>query len=420
MSSSTEPQSHPHENFNGDGYSSIEEAAAIKALAGKPVEDLKCPSCGSNRLFKDGLRKLADGSKIQRYLCRDCGYRFSNLRRMGLHHERQILNSSDDPIGVRDEGPSRAGFGSETGGGLVMESPLEMEKPAGDVARKFGLWLLKNGRKETTVEKQVRVLKSLLKNTDVYNPEAVKDYIAKLNVSEGSKINYVDVYNNFLKFIGVSWEKPKYKALEKIPFIPTEEELDMLIARCGKKTATILQLLKETGARIGEALALKWTDVDFERRLISITPEKRSKPRLLPISEKLVEMLKNLPMRDERIFPVSLHNVEVNFEQQRNSLALKLKNPRLKKITLHTFRHWKATMEYHKTKDIIYVKELLGHKFIQNTMVYITIENALFQYKNDEFYCKTAKTLEEASRLIEAGFDYVTTFNGIMLFRKRK
>jgi hypothetical protein len=77
-------------------------------------------------------------------------------------------------------------------------------------------------------------------------------------------------------------------------------------------------------------------------------------------------------------------------------------------------------MEYHKTKGIIHVKELLGHRDTRNTMIYITIEKSLFQYKNDEFYCKTASSIEEASKLIEAGFDYVTTFNGVMLFRKHK
>jgi hypothetical protein len=77
-------------------------------------------------------------------------------------------------------------------------------------------------------------------------------------------------------------------------------------------------------------------------------------------------------------------------------------------------------MEYHKTKDIIYVKELLGHKDIESTMVYINIEKSLFQTKSDEFYFKTASSIEEAGKLIEAGFDYITTFNGVMLFRKRK
>lgn len=54
----------------------------------------------------------------------------------------------------------------------------------------------------------------------------------------------------------------------------------------------------------------------------------------------------------------------------RTILIRKLENPRLLQITLHTFRHWKATTEYAKTKDILHVMQLLGHKSIQNTLVY--------------------------------------------------
>ncbi|MEM0007559.1 MAG: hypothetical protein QXR89_04750 [Candidatus Bathyarchaeia archaeon] len=77
-------------------------------------------------------------------------------------------------------------------------------------------------------------------------------------------------------------------------------------------------------------------------------------------------------------------------------------------------------MEYHKTKDIIHVQRLLGHKNIQNTLVYITIENALFQNINDEFHVRTAKTVEEACRLVEVGFEYITEIDGVKIFRKRK
>ena len=47
-----------------------------------------------------------------------------------------------------------------------------------------------------------------------------------------------------------------------------------------------------------------------------------------------------------------------------------MQNPRFNRISFHTFRHWKATTEYHKTKDILHVKELLGHKSIKNTLIY--------------------------------------------------
>ena len=77
-------------------------------------------------------------------------------------------------------------------------------------------------------------------------------------------------------------------------------------------------------------------------------------------------------------------------------------------------------MEYLRTKDMPHVKELLDHKSIENTMIYINIEKALFQYKNDEFYAKAASTVKEATKLIEVGFEYVITFNNVILFRKRK
>jgi len=77
-------------------------------------------------------------------------------------------------------------------------------------------------------------------------------------------------------------------------------------------------------------------------------------------------------------------------------------------------------MEYHKTKDIVHVQRLLGHKNIQNTLIYITIENALFTDANDEFHVRTTKTVEEACKLVEVGFEYVTEIDGVKIFRKRK
>jgi len=62
------------------------------------------------------------------------------------------------------------------------------------------------------------------------------------------------------------------------------------------------------------------------------------------------------------------------------------------------------------------VKQLLGHRSIQSTMIYTHLVN----FEGDEFTCRTAKTLEEAKQLIEAGFDYVTDMDGCKLFRRRK
>jgi integrase len=106
--------------------------------------------------------------------------------------------------------------------------------------------------------------------------------------------------------------------------------------------------------------------------------------------------------------------------RRRKQLAMKLQNPRLLEIGFHSFRHWKGTVEYHKTKDILHVQRLLGHKNIQNTLIYVNIEKALFQNTNEEFHVATARTVEEACRLIEVGFEYVNTIDGVHIYRKRK
>lgn len=99
----------------------------------------------------------------------------------------------------------------------------------------------------------------------------------------------------------------------------------------------------------------------------------------------------------------------------------KLGNSRLLKITYRTIRHWKGTMEYHKTKDIIHVKTILGHKSINNTMIYINLEQALFQTGDtSEYITRVAKTVKGVRALLEAGFEYVIEMDGVKLFRKRK
>jgi len=104
------------------------------------------------------------------------------------------------------------------------------------------------------------------------------------------------------------------------------------------------------------------------------------------------------------------------FLNQRREIAKKLQNPRIDRISFKTLRHWKATMLYARTKDILLVMRTLGHKNIKNTLVY----THLVDFQNDDYVCKTAKTVDEAKALIEAGFEYVTEFESVKLFRKRK
>jgi len=131
-------------------------------------------------------------------------------------------------------------------------------------------------------------------------------------------------------------------------------------------------------------------------------------------------MLNNLPKNKERIFADAEH-MRANFFLQRRRIAKKLGNPRLLAIHFHTLRHWKATTEQHKTKDPWHVKEILGHKSIQSTEIYIHIEKQLYQTgANDEFTVKVATTSQEITALLEVGFEYIMTKDSLAYFRKRK
>jgi integrase len=127
-------------------------------------------------------------------------------------------------------------------------------------------------------------------------------------------------------------------------------------------------------------------------------------------------MLNSLPKKKEEPFACSSRHFARYFRDQRANIANKLKNERIRKITFHTLRHWKATMEYHKTRDILHVMKMLGHRNIQNTLLY----TQLISFENDEFHSATAATVRDAQRLVEAGFEYVCDFNDTKLFRKRK
>jgi len=137
--------------------------------------------------------------------------------------------------------------------------------------------LKKEGYKDSTIHMRSRNLKRLVKlGADIFEPESVKETIANQSSwSVSTKANIVDSYNTFVRMLGLSWKPPRYKQERAFPFIPTEAEIDALIASCGNKTATFLQLLKATGMRAGEAFSLEWTDVDVKRHLINLRqPEK--------------------------------------------------------------------------------------------------------------------------------------------------
>jgi integrase len=102
------------------------------------------------------------------------------------------------------------------------------------------------------------------------------------------------------------------------------------------------------------------------------------------------------------------------------SARAKLQNPRLLEVHFHTLRHCALTMYQHKVHDIPLTARFAGHRNINNTMKYIHLEQLLFNDAQDDFIVKTAKTPEEAARLIEVGFQLQDVIDGVHLYKKRK
>jgi integrase len=284
----------------------------------------------------------------------------------------------------------------------------------------FMIKLHNEGIHDATIQNYAKMLRLLLeRGADLLNPESVKEAIAKQNRwAESTKQLASIVYGKFAQLNGIAWKPPRYKTNRKIPFIPLESEVDSLICSCGKKLSALLRLLKESGIRIGEALRLEWKDIDAKNCTITLNnPEKHGVCRIFKVSSELIAMLNNIPKKSDRIFGNrTVSSFEGSFALQRRKAAIKLQNPRLLQIHFHTLRHFKATMEYAKTKDILQVMKVLGHRNIQNTLIYTQLIN----FESNEYHSATAKTIEEATQLIEAGFEYVCKIDNVQLFRKRK
>jgi len=374
---------------------------------------LTCPECGSISLYKDGIRYLNDGSQAQRFLCRNCGYRFSNGN--GKSFKRSYVNTNNCQVCELDRGSKNlAAIETKTVAGEIGKT---FDKAtAKGLLLQYELWLQKEGYGENC--RYVSCIRMLINSgTNLLNPDDVKAAIAKKKWKNGTKMQATYAYDALARMLNITWSMPTYKQEEILPFIPDEKELDALI--CGarsRRLAAYLQTLKETFADPSEALRLRW--IDITENIVTINrPVKNHNPRQLQVSNKLLAMVNALPKDSQLIFPTTYNNMALCFYKVRRKIAQTQQNPRIMNISLGTFRHWGATMVYHQTRDILLVKKLLGHKKIENTMKY----TQLIQFKDSEYDIATATTVEEAKTLLAAGFEQQPVpINGVVLFRKPK
>jgi integrase len=382
----------------------------------------QCPECGSPRVFKDGFRPAplyaASQDPIQRYRCAEYGHRFSshilNTSKANLDYNHVSAN-----LGAKNMVPTQK-----------IKTCAETEKSPTPTAidthvlmqiEKLLTQQHNDGRSEAVLRNYNVYLNLLIKNgADLFDPENTKAVLADLSVKKSCKRLIASILNTWYDFNGIWWKKPTYNKDSEVPYIPTEQELDQLIAGLGKKTSTFCQILKDTGARCGEVAQLTWNDIDFKQHTVNIKAEKRSNGRILPITDKTIGMLANLKHKGNKLFSCT-NALRGCYYSQRKRIAQKISNPNILKIHFHTFRHWKATSDLHLYHDRERVQIILGHKSANSTETYVHIDKMLYlSQSNDNFIVKVCDDIEEAVKLMEVGFDFHIQLAGHSIFRKRK
>ena len=281
------------------------------------------------------------------------------------------------------------------------------------------LWLHRNGYAESTIPVVGRRLRSMAKDCDLDSPEDVKRSIATKRVRNSYKDNLCDAYSYYVTYHRLTWVRPHYRRESRLPRVPTTEAIQKIIARASWKYATIFSVLRDTGMMPEELHRTSMREIDLKRSLINAPGCKWHKARSLKLKPKTLAMLKRyLKLRNDIAkfpFPKAKRIGEA-WRRYRNDLAAKLNEPTLKTIRLYDLRHYFGTMLYHRTRDILLVKQRMGHSKIETTLIYTQLVN----FAEDEYTVRKATSIKEATALLEAGFEYVTAIESAQLYRKRK
>ena len=208
--------------------------------------------------------------------------------------------------------------------------------------------------------------------------------------------------------------------------VATEKELQLAMNTGHKENFVFCKFLYETGARKNEADLLEWTDLDPERNNVTLKASKKCNSRIVSITKDLIDLIFSLPKTEKKltVFNYKAHNTRSSaFHNRMVRLSKIHNNPRLLKIHLHTFRHCKALREYHKTRDILHVMGILGHKKIDTTYIYLRLYNQIYKPQQpNQFVTKRPETEAEEDELIDSGWEfmYLNPRTELGVFRKPK
>jgi len=151
----------------------------------------------------------------------------------------------------------------------------------------------------------------------------------------------------------------------------TEEEEYTLLRNAGNPwwLYPLLMVALHTGMRKGEILALRWQDIDFRRRILTIHKSKTNMKRGIPLSDTLTSVLLDLK-QNRKLFEISGRVFPISDRSLRQSYNKALERSGIENFTFHDLRHTFATRLVQNGVDIYSVQKLLGHTTVSMTLRY--------------------------------------------------
>jgi integrase/recombinase XerD len=205
-------------------------------------------------------------------------------------------------------------------------------------------------------------------------------YSYQNQIVNGTKLFFSEIIKS--KFDVEKFERPRTQ--HKLPNVLSKQEVSAILkALANVKHTTMLSLIYACGLRRSEVLRLALEDIDSNRRLLIIRQSKGKKDRIVPISEKIITMLRsyyNLYRPQKWLFEGQAAGEPYSEQSLQSVLKQALEKAGIKKpVTLHWLRHSYATHLLEAGTDLRYIQELLGHRSSKTTEIYTHVSTKSLQ-----------------------------------------